>query len=159
MKRIFLVLASVLTVSCVSSAPISYVAATPDAGSGPYSCALRKLNEIGYTITNTNKEAGFITGDKQTSGAFAEAFTGKKYHDQITVSVFDAGNGAGKMRVTAAQTEENAGYMFGKASATGVAPSKSGKADANTILTSCAQGPITTASSAHSYSSEARFSE
>lgn len=140
---------------CASSAPISFMAATPDAGPSAYTCALRKLNEIGYTITNTNKEAGFITADKQTTGAFAEALLGKKYHDQLTVSSFDAGDGTGKLRVTAAQTEENAGFMFGKASSSGVAPSAKGKADANTILLSCAQGPITTASTVTLYSVEA----
>ena len=155
MKRILLVLAVTSIGGCVSSAPISYMAATPETGDAAYSCALAKLNEIGYTITNANKDAGFIAADRQTTGAVMEFLGGKKYHDELTVSVFDAGGGNRKLRVTAAQTEENAGYMFGKASASGIAPSKSGKADANTILAACSQGPVTTASTAQVFEAAA----
>jgi RNA 3'-terminal phosphate cyclase len=101
---------------------------------------MRKINELGYTVTNTNKEAGFITAEKQTSGLGTALLTGRKYQDQLTVAIFDdtATNGR-KLRVTAAQATENA-LAFGNASKTGVAPSNSGKADAQAVLSACSEG-------------------
>jgi hypothetical protein len=125
-----------------SSAPISYFALTPQPSDGAYACGLRKVNELGYTVTNTNKEAGFITGDKQTSGALAKAFLGTELHDQITVSVFDdAASNSRKIRVTTGQTEERTN-LFGSSKGA-KAPSTQGVADANSILTACSEGAIT----------------
>jgi hypothetical protein len=132
----------VLLLAACSSAPISYFALTPQPADGAYACGLRKVNELGYTITNTNKDAGFITGDKQTSGMATRVLLGSEKHDQITVSVFDdAATHQRKVRVTTGQTEDKANSFGSSKSAK--KPSDQGIADANAILTACSEGAIT----------------
>lgn len=120
-----------------TNGPISYAGLSPDTGDALYSCALRQVNQLGYTVVNTDREAGFITGEKRTSGMGTAILTGQNYSSQVTISVFDAENGRRTMRVTAGQTSESA-LGFGAASRTVIAPSDTGKADAMTILTACA---------------------
>lgn len=148
-------LSLVALVGC-STSPISYFASSPTPQAGLYTCALRKVNELGYTVTNTNREAGFITAEHQTSSGFGEALTGRKYHDILTISIFDEASGASRrIRVTAAQTQQTA-VLFGRASETGIAPTDKAKADANAILSECAPGgKISQQSSARQYTTEA----
>jgi hypothetical protein len=136
---------------------MSYFASSPTPQDGLYTCALRKVNELGYTVTNTNKDAGFITAEHQTSSGLGEALSGRKYHDVLTVSIFDeATGGTRRLRVTAAQTQQTA-QLFGRASETGIAPSDKAKADANALLAACAPGStITQQASAREYTTEAR---
>ena len=65
MRTAISAISMVALVDC-SSSPISYFASSPIPQDGLYTCALRKVNELGYTVTNTNKEAGFITAERQT---------------------------------------------------------------------------------------------
>lgn len=125
-----------------SSAPISYSSNTPTPLDGTYACALSKINELGYTLSNTNKDAGFIQAARHTSSGLGEALSGKKTFDQLTVSIFDAPGGGKTLRVTAATAEQSSG-LFGKSSEAGTAPSGTAKAHAAAILTACAPGPIT----------------
>lgn len=131
---------AVLQMAC-NAGPVSYLVATPAPSETAYACALRKLNELGYTVTNANKEAGFIAGDKQTSGIGTQLLTGQQYHDQLTVSIFDAAAGAGrKIRATSGKIAQSSN-IFGS-SQKGVAPSDKGKADANDLLLACGTGPV-----------------
>ena len=85
-----------------ATAPVSYLVAAPQPSDAAYACALRKVNELGYTVTNSNKEAGFISADKQTSGLGTKIWSGAEYHDQLTVSVYgDSASGGRKIRATA----------------------------------------------------------
>jgi hypothetical protein len=139
----FLVLAG-----CSGGHPISYFALTPQPSPDAYTCALRKVNELGYTITNTSKDAGFLTADKQTTGTMHKLLTNGEVHDQLTVSVFDdAATQQRKVRVTAGTTEAKSG-LLGGTSTSAQSPSDSGIADANSVLSACATGPITKQSSA-----------
>lgn len=139
MRRFLPVVLLPLLGAC-ATAPISYVAATPRPAPDAYTCVLAKVNELGYTITNTNKEAGFITATKQTSGLGTQLLTGSKYHDQLTISIFEDGTGARRIRATSGQTQERSN-LFGTSSS-GIKPSDKGKADANAVLVACGQGPI-----------------
>lgn len=156
MRTAISAISMVALVDC-SSSPISYFASSPIPQDGLYTCALRKVNELGYTVTNTNKEAGFITAERQTSSGFSEVVTGRKYHDVLTISIFDeASGGSRRLRVTAAQTQQTA-QLFGRASETGVAPSDKAKADSNDLLAACAPGSkVTQQASASEYVTEAR---
>lgn len=125
-----------------ATGPKSFLANTPDPQDGAYTCALREMNRLGYTVRDADRDAGFVTGQKQTSGLGTALLTGKNFHDVLTVSIFDSGDSDERtIRVTAAQMQENA-IAFGSASQTGTSPSSSGKADAQTILMNCAQGTI-----------------
>src|SRR4029079_8412025 len=98
--------------------------------------ALRRINELGYNITNVNKEARFITADKQTTGKAFKLWTGAEFHDQLTVSIFgDSASGGRKMRVTAASVSRQSN-LFGT-STEGKPPSDEGKRNANDLLIAC----------------------
>lgn len=141
MRRTVAFVAALLLAGCKTT-PVSYFAITPQPIGDAYSCALRKVNELGYTVTNTNREAGFITADKQTTGTMTKLFTGSEYHDVITVSVFDdPATGGRKIRVTAASSNEQSSLLG--TSKNNIAPSDKGQTDANALLTACGQGPIT----------------
>lgn len=140
-RRLVLFFVCLFAGAC-KTAPISYFAATPQPAGDAYTCALRKLNELGYTISNTNKEAGFITGDKQTSGLGTRLFTGSQYTSVLTVSIFDAPSTEGRrIRVTAAQVRERSNLFATSKNAE--KPSDVGIADANAVLEACTQGDIT----------------
>jgi type IV pilus biogenesis protein CpaD/CtpE len=145
---------SVLLLEACSSAPVSFSSTTPQPLETAYGCALRKVNELGYTVTNTNKDGGFINAEKQTSSGLGEFLTSKKYHDVLTVAIFDDGKGGRTMRVTAAGSEQSSG-LFSSASKGDKAPSNGGKADANTILSACAQGAAQTSTLPNMYRTEA----
>jgi hypothetical protein len=137
-----LVSAIAWTLAACANGPISYLAATPQSSADAYSCAVRKVNELGYTITNTNKDAGFVTGTKQTSGLGTQFLTGSQYHDQLTISVFDQPNSPERqMRATTGRIDQRAS-LFGT-STTGVKPSSIGISDANAVLMACGKGTIT----------------
>ena len=122
--------------------PVSFTAAAPQPALTSYDCALRKINELQYTVTNTNREAGFIQADRQTSGLGTKLWTGSEYHDQLTVSVFgDSASGGRKMRVTAGGSNQRTG-AFGMTSNQTKSPSEEAKAAANEILRTCGTGPV-----------------
>ncbi len=134
-------LVAVIATGCATG-PVSFVSLTPRLAGDTYSCALRKVNELGYTVSNTNKDAGFITGTKQTSGLGTMILTGSQFHDQLTVSIFDAPGGNGRsIRATAGRVDQKSN-VFGTSS-TATAPTTAGKADANALLRACSDGTIT----------------
>jgi hypothetical protein len=123
-----------------SSAPISYAASSPTPQDGLYACALRTVIELDYTVTATNKDAGFITAEHRTSTGLGEDLTVQRYHDVLTVSILDqTGGGSRRLRVTVGQTRRTT-VLLGRSSEANIAPSDKGKADANTILAACAPG-------------------
>ena len=137
-----LVTAIAVVLSGCATAPISFLSSTPRPLDDAYSCALRKVNELGYTVSNTNKDAGFITGTKQTSGLGTKLLTGSEYHDQLTVSIFDdSAAGGRRIRVTAGRVDQKSN-LFGT-STHAIQPSTAGIGDANTVLTACGSGPVT----------------
>jgi hypothetical protein len=102
-----------------------------------FDCALRQLNQLGYTVTNAEKGAGLIVAERQTSGAVSEALTGQKSQDRLTVSIFPAADTSQTtLRVTAAGVAEKA-QLFGAASKSGTAPSDHGTADAKAVIRAC----------------------
>jgi VCBS repeat-containing protein len=120
--------------------PVSYTAPTPEPAETAYVCALRKVNELGYTVTNTSKEGAFIQADKQTSNTFGRLMTGNNFHDRLTISVFDAGNNTRTVRVTAGGYNERSNLLGTSTNST--ESSDTAKADSNTILLACAKGPV-----------------
>jgi hypothetical protein len=140
MRRLITLFALVTAVACGKSGPISFLATTPSPAPDAYTCSLRKINELGYTVTNTNREAGFITGEKSTTGTFTRAMTGSQYASILTVSIFDDA-AARKIRVSAGQSRERSN-LFTTSKST-EPPSDVGVADAKALLNACGQGEIT----------------
>lgn len=137
MTQRLVMLGFVLFCTACATAPVSYHGSL---GAGPqdaYSCAMQQLNMLGYTVEDADRDAGFIRGRKQTSGLGTVLFTGKNYHDVLTVAVFqDPSTKESTLRVTAAQVQEQALGLFG-GNEQGMAPSDSGKGDATNLLSRC----------------------
>lgn len=143
------VLAALLTAAC-SSAPISFYGVAPPGRETAYQCAVAQLNIMGYTIEDGNSDAGFVRGRKQTSGLGTQIFTGNTYHDLLTASVFDnPSTGETNLRVVASRIAEQDVGLVGALSdepAQGedvIAPSDSGKEDAQALLANCGVSSIT----------------
>jgi hypothetical protein len=99
------------------------------------------VNELGYTVTNTDRGGGFITADKQRRGALL-VLTGREDQDRLTVSIFDDSTSQRrKVRVTAVTISTSAGTS-GSRTVT-KAPSDVAISDANALLSSCSEGPST----------------
>ena len=143
MRRMFLPFLAVPLAGCLhmSGVPISFTAPTPQTSADAYSCALRKVNELGYTITNANKEAGFITADKVTSSVAERLITSSDVYDRLTVSIFDAPDGKGRtIRATSAKTQVST--EAGNIPPRPINPSNQGMADAQGLLLACGSGPV-----------------
>lgn len=141
--------AVVLTAAC-SSAPISYYGVAPPGRETGYQCAVAQLNIMGYTIEDGNSDAGFVRGRKQTSGLGTQIFTGNTYHDLLTASVFDnPSTGETNLRVVASRiAEQDADLLAGlndepEQGEDIIAPSDSGKEDAQALLFNCGVSNIT----------------
>ena len=129
----------IVFLAACQTAPVSFTAPVPRPEDDAYSCALRLFNELGFQIVNADREAGFITGEKQTSGVATAIITGNNYYDHLTISIFDDGSGGETMRVTAGSMNESALGLRGKRPN---APQESAKTAARKILGSCASGEI-----------------
>ena len=140
---------AVLAAGC-SSAPVSYFGVAPPGRETAYQCAVAQLNIMGYTIEDGNKDTGFVRGRKQTSGLGTQIFTGNTHHDVLTAAVFDnPATGETNLRVTAtriADQDVSVGWTASEGPEEGeevLAPSESGKSDAQALLTNCGVSNIT----------------
>ena len=135
-------------VAC-SSAPVSFFGVTPPGRESAYQCAVAQLNLLGYTIEDGNEDAGFVRGRKQTSGLGMQLITGSTYHDVLTASAFDnPATGDTTLRVVATRiSDQDAGLLgLGGDPEEGedvLAPSDTGKFDAQQLLTGCGVTNIT----------------
>lgn len=148
MKK-YTALAALLTVAC-SSAPVSFYGVAPPGRETAYQCAVAQLNIMGYTIEDGNSDAGFIRGRKQTSGLGTQIFTGNTYHDLLTATAFDnPATGETNLRVVASRVaEQDADLLAGLSDEPEqgediIAPSESGKSDAQALLANCGVSNIT----------------
>lgn len=130
-------------VAC-SSAPLSYYGVAPPGRETAYQCAVAQLNIMGYTIEDGSEDVGFIRGRKQTSGLSAQIFTGNTYHDVLTATAFDnPATDETTLRVVAtriADKDAALGFGIGDGAEQGegvLAPSDSGKSDAQALLANC----------------------
>jgi histidinol-phosphate/aromatic aminotransferase/cobyric acid decarboxylase-like protein len=148
LRKLLAFIATAGLAACASIAPVSFVTTSLAPSDASFACVSRKLNEIGYTVTNASKDAGFITAEHQTSGLATAVLLNRKYRDVITLSIFDdAGGATRKIRATVGQSEEAAG-LFGNASKSTMKPSDQGVADGKAILSACGTGAITERTSA-----------
>jgi len=132
-----------LAVAC-SSAPVNYLGVAPPGRETAYECAVAQLNIMGYTVEDGNKDTGFVRGRKQTSGLGTQLFTGNTHHDVLTAATFDnPATGETNIKVTVtriADKDASAGWTANEGPEEGegvLAPSETGKADAQTLLTNC----------------------
>ena len=103
---------------------------------------------MGYT-TRTGNACGLRRGRRQTSGLGTQIFTGNTYHDLLTASVFDnPSTGETNLRVVASRVaEQDADLLAGlndepEQGEDIIAPSDSGKSDAQALLSNCGVSSI-----------------
>ena len=152
MKISVQILAVVALAGC-ATAPVSFQGVAPPGLETAYRCAVAQLNLMDYNIEDGNLEAGFIRGRRQTSGVVQELFTGAAHHDILTATVFDnPATGNTHIRVVASRVaDHDIGLISGlddeeEQGENQIAPSDSGKADAQRLLANC--GVVAVAESA-----------
>jgi hypothetical protein len=152
MRRIAALACIALVLSACHNGPISYTVQTPQSPESAFACSLRKVNELGYTVTNSNKEAGFIAAEKHTTKTAMKLFTNQELQDQLTISIFESGNGKQTIRATAGTTTQRS-TIFSQQTKTDQ-PSKDGIGAANDLLLACGEGAVTKQANAERYEAQ-----
>ena len=134
--RILAVLTVALLAGCAAH-PIAYSSITPATGDASYDCIVRRVNELGYTVTSTNREEHFIAATREFHKSAIQAFTQMRYYDRLTVSIVDADSASRTIRITLAGTVERDNGFAGSTSRS-KPPSDMAQADAVAILKACA---------------------
>lgn len=133
-------IAGLALAACAGSyAPVSFMSPTPRPADEAYTCALRTVNQLGYTIEATDRTSGFLRAGRQSSGAMAALLVERDYFDGLTVSIFEAADGTYSMRVTAASSSQGS---FNSTGRNNVPPSQQVQRDAREVLGSCGDGAI-----------------
>ena len=105
---------------------------------------------MGYNIEDGNSDTGFVRGRKQTSGLGTQLFTGNTYHDVLTASAFDnPATGETNLRVVATRIADHDVGLLGaltddpEQGEDVLAPSDTGKSDAQALLANCGVSNVT----------------
>ncbi len=132
MLRKFIPCLVLTAAACVPpSGPVAYVAPAPATGEGAFACAYRTINEMGFTVTNADRDAGFIAAEKYVR-------SGVTYHDALSVAIFQATGASGQtLRVTAMDGDRERDDDEPVSSR---APSAHGRAAARIVAETCAPG-------------------
>ncbi len=145
-------LLAALAVPACSAAPISFFGVAPPGRADAYQCAVAQLNILGYTIEDGNSDAGFVRGRKQTSGLGLQIVTGNTYHDVLVATAFDnPATGETNLRVVASRVaDHDVGLVGGlgdepEQGEDRIAPSDTGRADAQAVLQGCGVSNINSA--------------
>jgi hypothetical protein len=136
MKQFAAALAFVLIAGC-SPAPVTYHSFTPATGDTVYVCAVRHVNELGYTVTRTGKLPDYFVADRRTSG-WTEYITGRRHFDRLTASITQADTTWRKLRITASSVQVRT--RVSKGQETTVPTRDKVQEDANTVVTACTIG-------------------
>ena len=128
-----------------ATAPISYAGVTESGRETAYECAVAQLNVLGYTIEDGNADVGFVRGRRQTSGLATELLSGQAFHDVLNVTAYaDPSTGETNLRVVASRVADQDIDLVGLVASDepergerALAPSETGIADANDLLTAC----------------------
>src|SRR5450759_4266390 len=125
--RIFAVLTVALLAGC-GPRMISYNSVTPATSDASYDCVLRKVNELGYTVSSTAREGHFVTAEKEYHVSATQVFTRQTYYDRLTVSIFDVDSATRKIRITTTGTLDKA-HFFAASTSRAHAPSDRAQTD------------------------------
>jgi hypothetical protein len=139
--RILAVLTAALLAGCAAKSK-SYNSPTPATSDASYDCVLRKVNDLGYTVTSTSREGRTVTAQKEFHKSATQVFTRQSYFDRLTISISDADSASRTVGITATGSVENAHLLTGTTSRA-KAPSDMAQADASAILAACARGLVT----------------
>ncbi len=136
-----------------ATAPVSYMGVTSPGKDTAYECAVAQLNLMGYNIEDGNAGVGFVRARKQTSGLAQEILLGNAYADLLTVTAFDnPQTGTTHLRAVASQIADKDIGVLGAISGDDedpqegerqIAPSETGKADAQALLANCGVSQVT----------------
>jgi hypothetical protein len=141
MKKIATTLALVLVAGC-STKPLAVISPTTLPMDAAFDCAFRQLNVLGYTVTSTDKAAGYIYAEKQTRSKSLGVLGGNASYDRLTVAIYDADSTLHKIRVIASSEKEAHSLVGVQLSPR--RPSDQVKADADALLAACEKGAVPT---------------
>jgi hypothetical protein len=105
-----------------------------------YSCAIRNVNRLGFTVVDADRGAGFIRAEKDVAGAGTELLTGENYWVLLTVAVYESQDpSATEVKVTVARAKEGiSGETQGQRTTGGMATKSEDREAAQEIVNRCA---------------------
>jgi hypothetical protein len=146
MKAQAIILLTILVSSC-AIAPQHYEGRAFTPVNDTYTCVMRQLTQLGYTVQDADRGAGFIRAEKQTSGLGTALLVGQHMFDQISVTVLESSEGA-LLRIAAGSANQQA-LGFNQGSRNVRAPSTAVKKDGEHIMSQCANSSETVRPSAN----------
>ena len=142
MKSLVAVIAAVVLTGCAAG-PVMYHTSTPNTADETYVCALRQVNELGYTVTTADKESARIVGQRQFHNNSLPGIGGNVKRDEINVAIYpDSGGRTRKLRITASTEQETHTLLSTRIH--DLKPTDKVRADASAILNACGSGVVTT---------------
>jgi hypothetical protein len=134
MKTIAVLLVFALLTGC-STKPVSFSSPMLLPQDAAFSCAFRQVNELGYTVTNTDKGAGYLTAEKVTRSHSLGSLGSNTHRDLLTVSIYATDSATRTMRVIAASSRDERSPVMVRTN--GAKPSDQVRKDAGALLDAC----------------------
>ena len=125
--------ALVVLLALAACAPAQQNSLTPSLSppGDAYTCLLRELSIMGYAVTDTDRESGFVKAEKQDDNSWVAG----AYFTLITAIVIPAEAGAGsEIQLTVARAREEEG---GERSTSGMMLTGNAKEDAGRLSAAC----------------------
>ena len=134
MKTIAVLLVFVLVTGC-NTKPVSFSSPMLLPQEAAFNCAFKQVNELGYTVTNADKGAGYLTAEKQTRSHSLGDLGSNTHHDRLTVSIYASDSATRTTRVIAASDREEHSLVMVRTA--GAKPSDQVRKDAGVLLDAC----------------------
>jgi hypothetical protein len=135
MRIIAVPLVLALAAGCLSKKPFVFTSIVPLPLEVTFSCAARQVNQLGYTIKQTDTTRGYLVAEKLTKSHMLGSMGGNSRYDLLTVSVSGADSATRKMEVTAASEREDVTPMAVRRSP--IRPSDQVQTDGGKVLNAC----------------------
>jgi hypothetical protein len=135
MRIIAVPLVLALVTGCASKKPLVLTSIVPLPLEVTISCASRQVNQLGYTIKQTDTARGYLLAEKLTKSHMLGSIGGNSRYDLLKVSVSGADSATRKMEVTAASEREDVTPMAVRRSP--IRPSDQVQTDGGKVLSAC----------------------
>ena len=142
MKKIATILLVALATGCVTK-PVQVSALTILPVDSVFACVFKQVNDRGYTVTSSDKSAGFLTAEKQTRAKSLGLVGTKTNSDRLTVSIYSADGATRNIKIAASSDREELSFVGTQKR--GARPSEQVQADADSVVSVCKKSAVSKA--------------
>ena len=125
---------------CLSH-PVTLNSLTPARRDDVYACALQRVKEMGYVAEIDNREAGLLTGRRQTRKRDLGSVGGNARYDELSVSVTETDSAMRKLQVKAGRSLETHSKFSGEQRQER-GPGDNVRGEAQALLNACTEAGI-----------------